>query len=61
MERWFLTMLGILLVCSVGAFLLLFPTLSAFIVVVISVGLVLMFALGVHVGLRQGATEQTLR
>jgi len=58
MERWFLTILGILLVCSLGAFLLLFPTLSAFFVVVICTGLLLMFALGVHVGLGRGATDQ---
>jgi hypothetical protein len=50
MERWLWTSLGILVAGSVGAFLVVVPMLSAFVIVIIGLGFALMFVLGIRLG-----------
>ena len=50
LERWLLIILGVLLLGSIGAFLLMVPIMPVFVAVVICMGLILMFVLGFRAG-----------
>ena len=57
MLRVFMTSAGALLLGTCGAFFLFVPLLSIATVACVLLGLVLMFALGVQVGIRQSSEE----